>query len=357
VPSGVLAHPLATARAVRTEARRQWRIQSRAYQAQRELRDAAAQPGRIVLGPWLSEVGFEVLYWIPLLRWAAKESGTWDPARVTVVTRGGAAAWYGGLADDAFDVFERMTPQELKEHHQRKIDENRGQKQLLPEPIDREILGDLEPRLGGEPYTVIHPGMMFRLFRSFWSRRRPMAYVTDRTVFDPIAHVTLSPDVEAAVAALPRPYIAVKPYFSSCFPDTEENRHWLAQTLRALSEQTHVVLLGTPFTVDDHDDYALDGERITDVAHLMRPEDNLAVQTRVIQDAAALFTTYGGFSYLGPFLGVPTYSFHAEENFNQLHLDVMARAGKRLRSLGADAEFASFSVGHARSFERLLGIA
>lgn len=342
---------------MRVEAKRQWRIQSRTFRAQRELRDLAAQPGRLVVGPWLSEVGFEVLYWIPMLRWAASQSPSWDPARVTAVTRGGAGAWYGGLADDVFDVFERMTPAQLKAHHERKLTEQRSQKQNEVEPIDRAILADVQSRFGGEPYTLIHPSLMFRLFRTFWQRRRPISFISDRTLFDPLPAVVLDAETEARVAALPRPYVAVKPYFSSCFPDNDTNREWLSQTLRALTGRAHVVLLGTPFEVDEHSDYSMaDDPKVLDVGHLMRPESNLAVQTRVIQGADALFTTYGGFSYLGPFYGVPTYSFHSDENFNQTHLDVMARAGKRLRSLGGDGEFASFSVAHARSFERLIGV-
>ena len=31
------------------------------------------KPGPILVGPWLSEVGFELLYWIPLLRWIKEQ--------------------------------------------------------------------------------------------------------------------------------------------------------------------------------------------------------------------------------------------------------------------------------------------
>ena len=47
---------------------------------EREIAVVASGSGPIVAGPWLSEVGFEVLYWIPFLRW-------WVTARPVVVIR------------------------------------------------------------------------------------------------------------------------------------------------------------------------------------------------------------------------------------------------------------------------------
>ena len=60
----------------------------------RELVTVLGRSGRpIILGPWLSETGFELLYWIPFLAWA-KAYGNFDPERLVVVSRGGAAPWY-----------------------------------------------------------------------------------------------------------------------------------------------------------------------------------------------------------------------------------------------------------------------
>src|SRR5688572_20462677 len=39
------------------------------WQVERELAALARGRGPIIAGPWLSEVGFEVLYWIPFLAW------------------------------------------------------------------------------------------------------------------------------------------------------------------------------------------------------------------------------------------------------------------------------------------------
>src|SRR4051812_7360409 len=58
-----------------------------------ELDTLAAGDGRIVVGPFTGEVGFELLYWIPLVRWAVREFPGLD-GRLAVVSRGGVAHWW-----------------------------------------------------------------------------------------------------------------------------------------------------------------------------------------------------------------------------------------------------------------------
>ena len=65
---------------------------------------------------------------------------------------------------------------------------------------------------------------------------------------------------------------------------------------------------------------------VIDARGWMEPRTNLTVQTRIIRGAQALFTTYGGFSYLGPFLDVPSVCFYSDDTFNPTHLEFMRRA-------------------------------
>jgi hypothetical protein len=39
------------------------------WRVERDIAAVARGRGPIIAGPWLSEVGFEVLYWVPFLRW------------------------------------------------------------------------------------------------------------------------------------------------------------------------------------------------------------------------------------------------------------------------------------------------
>ena len=55
---------------------------------------AVARSGRpIVVGPWLAEVGYEVLYWLPFLRWF-QDAHQVPRDRVIALSRGGLEAAY-----------------------------------------------------------------------------------------------------------------------------------------------------------------------------------------------------------------------------------------------------------------------
>ena len=59
-----------------------------AVRLERDLAALASGTDTIVAGPWLGEVGFELLYWVPFLRWFTERFQV-DPARMLIVSRGG----------------------------------------------------------------------------------------------------------------------------------------------------------------------------------------------------------------------------------------------------------------------------
>jgi len=77
---------------------------------------------------------------------------------------------------------------------------------------------------------------------------------------------------------------------------------------------------------------------------MMRPEDNLAVQTQVIRGAEAFVGTYGGFCYLAPLLGIDTLAFYSRPTtFRFDHLEVAKRVFSGLRC-GAFVELETRAV-------------
>ena len=46
--------------------------------------------------------------------------------------------------------------------------------------------------------------------------------------------------------------------------------------------------------------------------HDMHPRENLHVQSAIVAGASAFVGTYGGFSYLAPFLGVPSTAYYSD---------------------------------------------
>jgi len=126
---------------------------------------------------------------------------------------------------------------------------------------------------------------------------------------------------------LPERYVAAKFYGNTALPDTPDNRAFTTSFLADLAQHTDVVLLNTGHRFDDHDDFSpqIRG-RLHSVEHLMRPTDNLAVQTQIISHAEAFVGTYGGFSYLAPLCGTNTLAFYSHPSgFRFDHLEVAKR--------------------------------
>jgi hypothetical protein len=93
------------------------------------------------------------------------------------------------------------------------------------------------------------------------------------------------------------------------------------------------VLLNPDLHIDDHWDMRPGrSSRIHTVDHLMTPQNNLAVQTKVISRARAFVGTYGGLSYLAPLYGVTSLAFYSHrEKFNVQHLELARRVFGRFK--------------------------
>ena len=300
----------------------------------RETRELVTVLGRsgkpIIAGPWLSETGFELLYWIPFLAWA-KAYGHIETERLVVVSRGGAASWYGHLTQHYEEIFSFYSPDEFRAANDRRIAEQGGRlKHLELTSFDRDVLARVREARSLHGAEVLHPSQMYRLYEHFWYQRAPMTLVEAFSVFETIGGA--EPD-EALARQLPAEYVAAKFYGNAALPATPENRAFVTGFLADLAEQTDVVLLNTAHRFDDHADFppTLRG-RLHVIDHLMTPERNLAVQTQVIRGARAFVGTYGGFSYLAPLCGVNTLAFYSHPGgFRVDHLEVAKRVFSGLR--------------------------
>ncbi len=280
--------------------------------------------GPIVLGPWVGEVGYELLYWIPFLNWALNAYGL-DKRRLIAVSRGGARLWYRHLTAEYVDVFELFSLEEYREANETRWAQAGHQKQYHVEDMDREIAERVRKRLGLEQVNLLHPSLMYQLLRFYWFEKAGVRLLTQHTEHQPLAPVERS----AALGDLPKDYIAVRFYFRPSFPDTPENRRFASEVIRSISRETPVVLLNTGLTVDDHADLDLSGAGVYRLDHLMTPERNLEIQTEVISRARAFVGTYGGLAYLAPLYGVPSISFYSTESeLIPAHLDVSWRLAR-----------------------------
>ena len=291
--------------------RREADVRTRAWLTERSL--ASGKP--LLLGPFLGEIGYELEYWIPFLRRELHRHGI-APEQATVVTRGGAALWYRDFAAGELDVLELVSYEEYLPQLEARRAAAGDLKQLRVGDFDRKLVALARERLGD--VAVVHPGLMFTRLRGLWFKGTPLDELWPRLEFRRI-------DAEPE-PGLPADYVAVKAYFNEVLPPSDANRAFFRRAVERVAEEIDVVLLATGMELDDHEEWATEHPRVHPVAHLLRPEDNLAVQTGIIAGARGLVATYGGFSYLGPFLGVPALTFLEVEQTVPIHLEVLHRA-------------------------------
>lgn len=291
-----------------------------------ELARLVRGDGPIVAGPWLGEVGFELLYWVPFLNWVA-ERFELPRERLVVLSRGGTAAWYRSIATTYHDVFDQVDIGDFRARNHTRSAELGEQKQIAMTGFDRDLLAPVLERYGVGPDRVLHPSTMFRLFRSYWWGHADAAWVHRHARFRPLT----GEDDAQLLSRLPRDYTAVKFYYNESFPATPANRAVARDVLHRLRDAGPVISLSTGLAIDDHEGWE---EEETLAAHGIRadlsPATNLALQTTIVAHARAWVGTYGGFAYLAPFHRVPATAYYSVEGgFSRRHLalamDVFAR--------------------------------
>jgi hypothetical protein len=289
----------------------------------RELATLAAGDRPIVAGPWLGEVGFELLYWVPFLAWFAERFAV-DRARLFVLSRGGTRSWYEPFAAHYRDVLDYVTPEGFKAHHDARIREIGEQKQTRLTTLERDLLDLMTADAGVSDAPLLHPSLMYRVLRPFWWGHLGPAWVQQHARY----RVLERPRRED-LPALPASYVAVKFYFNDCFPESDENRAFARDLVAALSSQMSVVSLSAGIDLDDHGGCEVATHDTIELASATPASRNLHVQSAVVAHARAFVGTYGGFAYLAPFYGVPATAYYGEPTFSRSHL-TMARTALAL---------------------------
>lgn len=269
----------------------------------------------IIVGPWLSEVGYELLYWIPLVRWARETYGL-APDRFVVVSRGGVKSWYGDLAHRYVDLFDYYSPAEFAAFNAERQKASGMQKQKGVADLELKLVSRIENDLGLVACDLLHPRLMYSgVFRYHWSQRSAMDHLLLHARYERLD----MPESGEIEARLPEDYYAVRFYSRESFGDSEGNRSFVRHAIERMLEKRDVVLLDSPFAVDDHTNVewmkaAGNGSRYNNrlvrAEEWMVPRNNLDVQSRIIARSHCFVGTYGGLSYLAGFYGKPSIAFH-----------------------------------------------
>lgn len=298
--------------------RNEWRIH-------RELAAIARGRGPIVAGPWLSEVGFEALYWIPFLRWFEDRYRV-DARRVIVVSRGGVADWYRDVADRYVEIFDRVDPATFarRNEERRQAHEGGGQKQTRAGAFDAELVAAAAGETGARAPSVCHPSLMYRLFTPVWLGNRAADVIFRHASMAPVT--AAPPDFE-----LPRQYLAAKFYTGAALPDRPDCRRALRELVRRAASELPVVMLDTGLATDEHEDYLFaDIPGVISLRDRLPARSNLGVQTSVVARAQGYIGTCGSLAWLAPMLGVPTVAVYADDRLLATHLYLARQLYRRM---------------------------
>lgn len=267
----------------------------------------------ILCGPFRSEVGFELFYWIPFLSHLRETYGI-SRDRLFYIGRGGSAQWFD--AAGRADLFEFQPVDAVRTITTRAAQQTGSVKQLRPTSWERTICALAAETTGLKDYHVLSPSWMYRLLEPFWAGQQTESWLNRRTKHPVrLQAPPLSPDLQKA---LPADYIAMRWYARATWPLREDLVLWTRRLVEATASRIPVVLITSGFQADDHADINLGAipnvVKLHEIANLT-PLNNLAVQSSVIAHAKGYVGTYGGMAQGAMRWGVPALSFY--ENFGQ----------------------------------------
>jgi len=313
-------------RRARSEEHRAFRLEAETIE--QDIARLAAGREPIVAGPWLTEVGYEVLYWIPFLRWFQDAFGiTRD--RLVVVSRGGMEAAYREIAASYVDIFDVMTPAQLaaRNAERRSSEEGGGQKQSSASSLDDELLAAARSRLGLSTAAVCHPSLMFRLFRNVWHGNLPFDLLWRRTRYVAGGRASMT---AAMPAGIPHEFIAAKMYTGPALSSSDATRAAVRALVTQAASMAPVILLDADVGIDEHRDFDLRGiPGVMSASNLMTARTNLDVQLALIARSRFFLSACGGLAWQAPFLGVPTVALYDSDHLLAPHLFVARQAGAR----------------------------
>ena len=252
---------------------------AQSWRLSRQLATIAASGRPIVAGPWLGEVGFELLYWAPFLRWVG-ETFAIPPSRMAVISRGGTAAWYEPCAGEYRDVLDYVGPDVFHAQHTARLSEIGEQKQVRETAFERDLIASVAGELGMRDPIVLHPSLMYRVLRPFWWQ-----HLDESWVHRHVRYRRFSVDARVDLPQLPQTYYAVKFYFNDCFPASDQNLAFVRGMVSSLAERAPVVSLSSGVALDDHGVCHVDG--VLDLAGATSPSRNLQIQNAVVAGSRA----------------------------------------------------------------------
>ena len=273
-----------------------------------QLKQFEQEPNVPVLaGPWLGEVGFELLYWLPFLRWAVSEfPGLRN--QLVILSRGGVETWYEGIVSRYLDLFDYFSLQEFRARFPKFVKQTATYDDYKRRKyVESELVELVRLEVGSQRLNVLHPSVMYRAFKF-------LHYTNERGIAVYFPKLT-PPAVAVLEGRLPKRFVAARFYKSYPLPMTDANQAFAQSLVTRIAEAIPVVLLNTGIPIDrKHPDFPLDvSGNVSTVEGCMTPANNLTVQSAIVSKATAFVGGYG-LSYLAPYYGRPSFALYSDPN-------------------------------------------
>jgi hypothetical protein len=284
--------------------------------------------GPIVCGPFLGEPAYELLYWIPFLRWL-QQAASIDRNRIVAVSRGGVSSWYEGICGRYAESLEVTSFAEIAALAPERWWVQALEQPLGPVPLETRIIGEVTRRLAIDPSNLVHPAEMQHVFRHVWKGSAPVDLIDRHVVWQRLVPPPLPPALR-----LPDTYTAVHFAFGQSLPDTLENRRTVRALFDSVIARDRVVLLNTGITMDGAEEF--DPGSMPNVWRIdaaLTPSTSLAIQSAVLGRASRLVGSFDGLACLAAQYGVQGRSIYSEKTrATRALLDGLSRLAGKLET-------------------------
>ena len=266
----------------------------------------------LIIGPWFSELGFELLYWIPYINKLYTDK-IFANKNVATISRGGVEEFYSFLPGKHFNLLEHYSQVDWSKITSSIWRDLGGLKQSMLVNQEIDMLVNLKSELNFDQDSktlILHPSLMFSLFRPFWRNKSWSADIISEQLNFPsfMRHKT---ENFGAVKIYSRPSLSISVASAKKIKEFLEN------------ENIKLKIISSDSYKDDHEVLALDNIENSILVPVDEYENNLKIQLDVIKKSSVSYTTYGGLSYYALYLGKTSFGFYSDSSkFDEQHIKV-----------------------------------
>jgi hypothetical protein len=280
----------------------------------------------LILAPWLGEIGYEILYWIPFLH-RMVESGAIHKSQLTVVSRGGVSEWYKGISENYVEIYDYFTPEELNNLKSERY-EKAGTQKLIGQDnsVEDKILARIT-RQSSLSKNIYYPSEFFNAMHPLFSRLGKAAPF--RMASDMLVHKQIGSSESNLKPLVPSgKYICVNLYLRPSFSPSPAEYAILLASIDTLARKlgATVIELNSGDGLDpEHGNFSRNTNWVnSQTIYKSNPSNNLEWQSALISGSMLYIGTYGGPSYISLMYNVPTIALYSSrEGLNPVHEHVV----------------------------------